>query len=69
MDEIGKYMAYSTMLSILGRMVTYTGQAISWDDAINSEESLSPTSYAWDAAPPTLPDEDGHYPVAMPGVA
>jgi len=63
----GLYMSRSTMLAILGRMVTYTGQAISWEDAINSNESLAPTSYSWDAEPPTLPDENGKYPVAMPG--
>ena len=64
----GVYMARSTMLAILGRMVTYTGQAITWEDAINSEQSLSPAAYTWDADPPTLPDEEGRYPVAIPGV-
>lgn len=64
----GLYMARSTMLAILGRMVTYTGQAITWDQAIHSSESLSPASYAWDADPPILPDENGEYPIAMPGV-
>jgi len=64
----GLYMARSTMLAILGRMVTYTGQAITWDKAINSSEDLSPASYSWDADPPILPDEDGNYPIAVPGV-
>ena len=63
----GQYMAYSTMLGILGRMVNYTGQAITWEDAINSQETLAPDRYAWDAVPPTLPDENGRYPVASPG--
>jgi len=63
----GRYMAYSTMLAILGRMVTYTGQRITWEQAINSQEDLSPASYAWDAQPPVLPDENGRYPVAVPG--
>jgi predicted dehydrogenase len=64
----GVYMARSTMLAILGRMVTYSGQAIPWDDAINSKISLAPQKYAMDADPPTLPDKDGRYPVATPGV-
>ena len=63
----GVYMARSTMLAILGRMVNYTGQVIAWDDALNSQQVLAPSSYSWDADPPTLPDEDGRYPVAMPG--
>jgi predicted dehydrogenase len=64
----GQYMARSTMLAILGRMVDYTGQAIAWDQAINSKECLAPARYAFDAAPPTLPDKEGRYRVAMPGV-
>ncbi len=64
----GHYMATSTMLGILGRMVDYTGQAITWDQAINSELLLAPSEYAWDAAPPVVPDDDGNYPIAMPGV-
>jgi predicted dehydrogenase len=64
----GQYMARSTMLAILGRMVDYSGKAITWEDAINSRVSLSPVKYAWDAEPPTLPDKDGRYRVAMPGV-
>jgi predicted dehydrogenase len=64
----GLYMARSTMLAILGRMVDYTGQVITWEDAMNSQQVLAPSSYEWDAEPPVLPDENGHYPVAMPGV-
>jgi hypothetical protein len=63
----GLYMARSTMLAILGRMVNYTGKALTWDEAINSKQDLSPKSYAWDAEPPTKPDKDGRYPIAMPG--
>ncbi len=64
----GHFMAVSTMLGVLGRMVDYTGQAITWDQALNSEQLLAPESYAWDADPPVLPDEEGRYPVALPGV-
>lgn len=64
----GNRMAVSTMLGILGRMVDYTGQAITWDQAINSELLLAPKEYSWDAEPPVVPDEDGQYPIAMPGL-
>ncbi len=64
----GLYMAQSTLWGILGRMVTYTGQNITWEEAMNSQEDLSPKSYAWDAEPPILPDKDGNYPIAIPGV-
>ncbi|WP_430901313.1 MULTISPECIES: Gfo/Idh/MocA family protein [unclassified Paraflavitalea] len=59
--------AKSTMTSILGRMATYSGQVIEWDKAINSGLSIQPKVYDWNAAPPTLPNEDGFYPVAVPG--
>ncbi len=38
----GVRMANGTMLAIWGRMVAYTGQTITWDEAINSEETLGP---------------------------
>jgi predicted dehydrogenase len=60
--------AYSTMTSILGRMATYSGQVIEWDKALASNISLQPKAYDWNAAPPILPNEDGRYPFAVPGV-
>jgi predicted dehydrogenase len=54
------YMARSTMLAVLGRMATYTGQTITWDQAINSQEDLTPPSYDWTALPVAS--------VALPGV-
>jgi myo-inositol 2-dehydrogenase / D-chiro-inositol 1-dehydrogenase len=59
--------AKSTMTSILGRMATYSGVAVNWNDALNSEISIMPKEYRWDAQPPTLPDEKGFYPIPMPG--
>ena len=64
----GDYMAHSTMMAIAGRMATYTGKAITWDQAVNSKEDLTPEEYAWGANPPILPNEDGIYPIAVPGV-
>lgn len=60
--------AKSTMTSILGRMATYSGQVIEWDKAINSGINLQPAEYAWTATPPIVPNADGFYPVAIPGV-
>jgi predicted dehydrogenase len=63
-----EYGALSTMTSIFGRMATYSGQKLNWKDALNSEISIAPTRYAFDADPPTLPDTEGIYPVPVPGV-
>jgi len=60
--------AKSTMTALLGRMATYSGQKIEWDKAINSGINIMPAAYAFDAQPPVLPDADGLYPVAVPGV-
>ncbi|HXI00700.1 MAG TPA: Gfo/Idh/MocA family oxidoreductase [Sphingobacteriaceae bacterium] len=60
--------AKSTMTAIMGRMATYSGQLINWDQAINSGISLAPAVYAWDAKPPVEPDAEGRYAHAVPGV-
>jgi len=60
--------ASSTMTAILGRMVTYSGQVIEWEQAINSGLDLHPKVYDWNAMPPVVPNEDGYYPIATPGV-
>ncbi len=60
--------AKSTMTSILGRMATYSGQIVAMDKAINSGINLHPAEYAWDAKMPNMPDADGLYAVAVPGV-
>ncbi|MGE0756449.1 MAG: Gfo/Idh/MocA family protein, partial [Pirellulaceae bacterium] len=56
----GDYMCRSTLLAILGRMAAYTGQSISWDEAFQSQEDLTPPQYAW--GPLATPA------VAIPGV-
>jgi len=58
----------STMTAILGRMATYSGKVVTWDEAWNSQIDLHPSSYAWDAEPKPKPGPDGIYPCAMPGV-
>ena len=57
----GDYMSKSTLLAIMGRMATYTGQKVTWEQALNSAEDLSPQSYDWDARPPVSE-------IAIPGL-
>ena len=56
------------MTSIFGRMATYSGQVLSWDEAINSSICLAPQEYRFTATPPVVPDALGNYPIAIPGV-
>jgi predicted dehydrogenase len=56
----GRRVAESTLTAIMGRMAAYTGQEISWEQALASTEVLAPDHF-----------EFGHLsvpPVAVPGV-
>jgi predicted dehydrogenase len=44
----GDRMWTSTLMAIMGRMAGYTGQEITWDMALNSEEQLVPEIDGWD---------------------
>lgn len=62
------YGAHSTMTAILGRMATYSGQQITWDEAMTSDLKLVPDNLtSFNSEAPILPDEDGKYPIATPG--
>ena len=63
----GENGALSTLTAILGRMATYSGHIVTWEDAMKSETDLGPDRYSWDAAPPILPGPNGLYACAMPG--
>ncbi len=63
--EVG---AKATLSAIMGRMATYSGKVITWEDALNGETRLVPDNLDWDVDPPVTPDADGKYPVAIPGV-
>ena len=55
----GEWMATSSLLAIMGRMAAYTGQKITWDDALNSDVDLAPDDLGWesefDPGPTPLP--------------
>ncbi|WP_425618891.1 Gfo/Idh/MocA family protein [Anatilimnocola sp. NA78] len=51
----GIYMSYSTLLAIMGRMATYTGEKITWEMAMNSKEDLTPPKLEFGDTPiPTV---------------
>ena len=65
----GDYGAYSTMTAIMGRMATYSGKVVKWDNAFYSQIQLADTDtlLSIDDNAPVQPDVDGRYPVAVPG--
>jgi predicted dehydrogenase len=56
----GDYMTKSSMMAIMGRMSAYTGKTITWEQAMNSKEDLTPPKYEFGPLPVA--------PVAIPGV-
>lgn len=56
----GIQMCNSTLMAIMGRMAAYTGQTISWEQAMNSQENLLPEKLEMGEMPIA--------PVAVPGV-
>jgi predicted dehydrogenase len=57
----GVWMATSSMLAIMGRMAAYTGQQITWEQALNSQQKLGPDPVEWNGS-------FQHEPLALPGV-
>jgi predicted dehydrogenase len=63
----GEYMSRSTLLAIMGRMATYTGKVVTWEQALNSKEVLNPPMKegfdgTYKFGPMNVPE------VAMPGI-
>jgi len=55
-----KTVAYSTLTAIMGRMSTYTGQEVTWEQAMNSKLDTFPKDLSFDRPLPTPP-------VSIPG--
>src|SRR6185437_1317124 len=54
-----RQVAESTLTAIMGRMSTYTGKAVTWDEALHSKQNLMPDKLAFGPLPTP--------PVAVPG--
>jgi predicted dehydrogenase len=67
----GDYMARSTLVAVMGQLSCYSGREVRWDEVSKSDYSFAPKpeECTWDMRPPTMPDENGVYPVcASPGI-
>jgi predicted dehydrogenase len=55
----GTWMAQSTLMGLMGRIAAYTGQEITWEDAMNSKDKIVPDNFDWkmklDIAPMAMP--------------
>ena len=67
--------AHSTLTAIMGRLASYSGKLITWDDALNSNLALADVDRlnVFEDEPPVKPKPDGFfvteepYPIAKPG--
>lgn len=59
--------AKSTMTAILGRMATYSGKVVKWDEAMQSNLELVPATLNWDSPAPIQPNAEGWYEIPTPG--
>jgi len=57
----GTRMAHTTLMAILGRMAAYTGQEVTWEQALQSQQFLMPDQLDWDTKLESIP-------LAMPGM-
>ncbi len=62
-----EYGARSTMAAILGRMAAYSGQRLSWKEALEKGRKRTTDAEQWDAPAPVQPEPDGGYAIATPG--
>jgi predicted dehydrogenase len=51
----GDWMCTSTLMALMGRMAAYTGQEITWEEALNSQEDLFPHGLSWNSELPVRP--------------
>ena len=56
----GKFVAESTLTAIMGRMATYSGKVVTWDEALNASVVLGPEKYEFGKL--------GVEPIPVPGV-
>ena len=70
-----EFGAHSTMTAILGRLATYSGNVVKWDEALNSDVALADfdSLRSFQDEAPAKPNPDGfyvteeRYEIAMPG--
>ena len=63
-----EHAAKTTMTAIMGRMATYTGNIITFEDALKSKQQIMPQTVSWQDEPPTKPNINGRYPIPTPGI-
>jgi len=60
----------ASLVTSMGRFAAHTGQEITYEQLLNSEQELAPDAdkLTMDSPSPLLADADGKYPIPMPGI-
>lgn len=64
------YGVEASLISSMGRMAAHTGQEITYDQMLNCPHEMAPgiDKFTEDSPAPLQPDENGRYPIPMPGL-
>lgn len=67
----GDYMAKSTMVTVLGQLACYTGKPMTYKEVeqLEFQYQPEPEGVSFATEPPTVPNEDGNYPIPRPGIS
>lgn len=63
-----EYGAKSTLTTIMGRMAMQSGRIMELETVLQSDKSILPKEFSWDAKMPDMPDKEGNYQTAVPGI-
>jgi len=60
----------ASLVSSMGRKAAHTGQEITFEDMMNSDQEYAPGVDKWtmDSPPPLVADANGRYPIPEPGI-
>ena len=60
----------ASLVTSMGRMAAHTGQIITYEDMLDSEHVFAPglENLTMDSDSPLMPNDDGRYPIPMPGL-
>jgi predicted dehydrogenase len=60
----------ASVVSSMGRKAAHTGQEVTYEDMLNDDMEYAPGAdkFTMNSAPPLVADQDGKYPVPMPGL-
>ena len=63
-------MVDSTYMVVMGQIATYTGKPVTWEQTLAADFEFEPkiSDVRLDMQPPTEPDDQGNYPLPLPGL-